>query len=166
MRVAPCLALSKGSGLSELTATLLLVVVTLVAGSILYFYLSGQTPNTQSAASEAASVVNSAGGNPATSFYASAEVSANVISCVDSDGTCTIQLTNIGSANTEATGCIFSGGGGSGNLSPSPAQVIAGGTVQVTCTATGNHGNGVGITVTGSIELSNGASVPWTGTWQ
>jgi len=142
----------------------LLIVVTLVAGATLYFYLSGQTPSTQSVASEAASVVNSAGGSPATSFYASAEVSASVVSCVDSDGTCTIQLTNTGSANTEATGCVLSGG--SGVLSPSPAQVTAGGITQVTCTATGGQGDGAGKSVVGSIELGNGATVPWTGTWQ
>lgn len=158
--------LTRSLGLSELTATILLLVVTLVAGMALYFYLSGQTPNTQSAASEAASVVNSVGGNPATSFYASAEVSASVISCVQGDGTCTIQLTNTGSANTQAMGCIFSGGGGLGNLSPSPSQVTAGGNVQVTCTTTSGHGNGAGTTVTGSIELSDGATVPWIGTWQ
>lgn len=151
-------------GLSELTATLLLVVVTLVAGLVLYVYLSGQTPSTPSAASEAASVVNSVGGNPATQFYASPLVSASVISCIDSDGACTIQLTNTGSSSPDATGCIL--GGTSGNLSPSPAQVTAGGTTQVTCTAASGHGDGVGTMVTGTIELSDGAPVEWTGTWQ
>ena len=153
-------------GLSELTATLLLLVVTLVAGAVLYVFLTGQAPSTQSAASEAASVVNSAGGNPATQFYGSAQVSASVVSCIDSDGACTIRLTNTGSANTDATGCIFMGGGGSGSLSPSPAQVTAGGTAQVTCTAASGHGNGAGTMVTGSIELSDGATVEWTGTWE
>jgi len=155
------------SGLSELTAALLILVVTLVAGLSLFVYLSGQTPSPQGAASTAASIVNSAGGNPATQFYASAQVSASIISCIDNDGTCMIQLSNTGTADTAATGCIFlGGGGGAGNLSPGTAQVTAGETTQVTCTAAGGHGSGPGTMVTGSIELSNGATVEWTGSWQ
>jgi len=167
MRAVLGLPLHRESGLSELTATLLILVVTLVAGLTFYAYLSGQAPSPQGAASTAASIVNSAGGNPATQFYASAQVSASVVSCINSDGVCTIQLTNTGSANTAATGCIFlGGGGGAGDLSPSSAQVTAGGTAQVTCTAASGQGNGSGTMVTGSIELSNGATVEWTGTWQ
>jgi len=159
--------MNRRPGLSELTATLLIVVVTLVAGLALYVYLSGQTPSPQSAASEAASVISSVGGNPATQFYASAQVSASVVGCDNDDGSCTIQLTNTGSANTDAIGCFFMGtAGGAGTISPSPAPVVAGGTVQVTCAAAGARGTGAGTMVTGSIELSNGATVEWTGTWQ
>ncbi len=156
------------TALSALMATVILVAITLVAGVALYEYLiSGQAPSTQSAARAAASVVNSAGGNPQGSFYATAQVSASGVSCSNGSGVCTIQLTNTGSANTQANGCIFSGnGGGAGNLSPNLAELTAGSSTEVTCTGPSGHGNGSGTQVTGSILLSNGASVAWTGTWQ
>ncbi len=149
-------------------ATVILVAITLIAGVALYVYLiSGQAPSTQNAASAAASVVNSAGGNPQGSFYATAQVSASGVNCSDGTGVCTIQLTNTGSANTQANGCYLSGsGGGTGTLSPNPAEVPAGGAAQVTCTSPAGHGSGPGSQSTGSILLGNGATVAWSGTWQ
>ncbi len=164
----PAIRRRERPALSALMATVVLVAITLVAGVALYVYLiSGQAPSTQNAASAAASVVNSAGGNPQSSFHATAQVSAGGISCSDGNGVCTIQLTNTGSANTLANGCYLSGsGGGMGTLSPNPAEVPAGGSTQVTCTSPAGHGSGPGSRVTGSILLSNGATVAWTGDWQ
>jgi hypothetical protein len=135
-----------------------------ILGAALYVvYFSGQGATVQSAASQAYSVVNSAGGNPANSFYATAQVSATVVACDHADGKCTIQLTNTGSANTQANGCFISGG--EGTISPSQALVQAGSSTQVTCTTAGGQGS-LGNQVTGLILLSNGASVSWIGTWQ
>lgn len=152
-------------GLSELLAVVVLLAVTLTVGVLLYIYLN-QPANVGSAASEAASVVNSAGGNPATEFYANAEVSASGVSCSVATGTCAIELTDTGSANAQANGCLFSGGGGTGLLSPNPATLTAGGSVQVTCTIQSAAGRSSGSQVAGSIILSNGATVPWVGNWQ
>jgi hypothetical protein len=93
-----------------------------------------------------------------------AEVSATSVSCIDSDGVCTIQLTNTGSANTNADGCTISGS--EGILSPSPVLIQAGSSAQVTCATGSGQGRGAGNAVSGSIPLTNGASVEWVGTWQ
>jgi hypothetical protein len=146
-------------------AVVALLAVTLVVGALLYAYFN-QPASVGNAASEAASVVNSAGGNPATSFYANAEVSATGVSCIVATGACSIDLTNAGSADTQASGCLFSGGGGSDLLSPNPATVPAGGSVQVTCTIQSASVRVVGNQVAGSILLSNGATISWAGTWQ
>ncbi len=153
-------------GLSELTAALLICAITLVVGAALYgLYFSGQNATSQNAASQAASFVNSAGGNPANSFYATAQVSAAQVSCTSRTGACSILLTNSGSANTNANGCYF-GGFGQGALSPNPATVPAGGSVEVVCTTSNGVGGASGAAATGSISLSNGALVEWVGTWQ
>ena len=157
--------LEKRPGLSELTAVIVLCAITLIAGILLYeLVFSGQGAATQNAASEAQSVVNSAGGNPANQYYTSAQVSASVTSCDSSTGVCTIQLTNTGSANTEAIGCTFSGSG-AGTLSPNPSELAEGTTSQVTCATSSGQGSASGGQVTGMILLSNGASVDWIGNW-
>ncbi len=157
--------MNRKGGLSKLSAAVILVAVALVAGVLLYeVYFTGQGTTTAQAASQAESAVNSAGGNPAGSFYATAQVSASVMSCTSASGTCTIQLANTGEANTQANGCSFSGKG-SGTITPNPAEVQAGASVQIQCTESSGQGGVSGSTVTGSVYLSDGASVEWVGTW-
>jgi len=157
--------MDRRTGLSEMTAVVLLCVITLIAGIALYEILfSSQGATTQNAASQAESVVNSAGGNPANQYYSSAQVSASVLSCSSSTGVCTIQLTNTGSASAEAVDCTFSGSG-AGTLSPNPSELTAGTSSQVTCAMSGGQGGSSGSQVTGMVILSNGASVDWIGTW-
>ncbi|HXW95884.1 MAG TPA: archaellin/type IV pilin N-terminal domain-containing protein [Nitrososphaerales archaeon] len=160
--------MSGRAGLSDYTATVLLIVITLVAGATLYAYFTqGPSPSVQSAASAAESVVNSIGSNQIGNFENEARVSANVVSCDNADGACVIELTNSGTMNTDVEGCSFSSAGASqGSLSPTGVEVPSGGSTQVTCTEPSSQGTGSGAQVAGSILLSNGATVPWSGTWQ
>jgi flagellin-like protein len=156
--------LAKKRGLSELTATIILIVIAVIVGAVVYeLYISSQHSTAQSAASQAYSVVNSAGGNPASSFYANAEVSVTVIACDQANGKCTLQLTNTGNADAQANGCTISGA--QGTISPNPALIQAGSSAQVTCAGSVGQGS-PGSQVSGLVLLSNGFSASWTGTWQ
>jgi hypothetical protein len=103
------------------------------------------------------------------SFTSTAEVSSSVVTCSPLvPAYCIVDLVNTGSASTSVTGCSLTVGGNSvaGTVSPTNPVVPAGGSVEVTCTLpSGESGGPSGSIVTGMIELSNGASVPFAGTW-
>src|SRR5215471_2528718 len=148
------------TGLSELMAVVLLMVITLVAGFFLYQYYFSQAPNTQQIATSAESFVNSVVNSQGNNFEATAQVSASLISCSNSNGVCVIDLTNTGTANTLANACVFSGPmGGQGSLSPPSSEVVAGSSTRVNCATQSSQGSGMGAPVSGSVLLSNGASV-------
>jgi hypothetical protein len=100
----------------------------------------------------------------------SAQVSAQVTQCShNANGTdsCTVTLTNSGTANTAATACFLSVSGVAtqGTLTgPAktsiPASASATGACRVTAAA-----QTVGSQAVGSFSLSNGGSVPFSGTW-
>ena len=105
------------------------------------------------------------------SFTSSAQVSAQVISCVSANGAntshafCTVRLTNIGTSNAVANACSLQIAGVSqaGTLGGTKA-VPAGGLAILHCTGS-TVGNTAGATALGSFSMSNGASVPFTGVW-
>jgi sulfite exporter TauE/SafE len=97
-----------------------------------------------------------------------ASVSVSSIHCTDVNVTCSIELVNSGTASVVVIGCIVSTAGGpiSGRLSPNSATVQAPGNAQVACFFPAGKGTGVDTSATGSIQLSNGGSVPWTAVWK
>ncbi len=96
------------------------------------------------------------------SYATSPEVSAQFVGCSSSasGGVCNVLLNNIGARNVDTAGsCIENsrlGSVGSGGTVP------AGGTLNVSCTVTGFTIQS-GDLVTGSVSLSNGASVYFAG---
>lgn len=152
-------------GLSELTGAVILIAITLVAGVALYgLYFSGPG-TTGGAASTLQGVVNPAVNNQqANSYYSAPRVTVAQVSCVSSDGACTIQLMNTGSSDATAYGCSI--GGGTGALSPDPATITAGASATVTCSTQSGAGGGPGSMVSGQVLLTDGTTLPWSGSWQ
>jgi hypothetical protein len=153
-------------GLSALVGTVILLAITLVIGVALWAYFAGQPASAGSAATSAAKAVGSAVNQQQSGLYATPRVSVIGVSCSDMAGTCSLQLSNTGNANTEAIGCSYSGSeGGPGTLSPNPAEILAGGSAQVTCMTGSGSGSGSGSPVSGIVELSDGTTAPWSGSW-
>ena len=103
------------------------------------------------------------------SFTSSAQVSAQVTACSISGKVCTLTLTNTGTSNAVANACsiqdqgVASAGNVGGTTSFPAGQTATG----FTCTIapTGGVHSVAGSQVVGSISLSNGANVPFTGVW-
>jgi len=101
------------------------------------------------------------------SFTSSAQVSASVVSCTHygngTDG-CILTLRNTGTSNVSVTGCsIHIGGSATTGVAGTP-KVPASGAATEGCNAAG-AAQTVGSQAVGSISLSNGASVPFSGVW-
>jgi len=102
------------------------------------------------------------------SFTSSAQVSGSVTTCTGAtNAVCTVNLLNIGTANVTPTGCAVSLGGSNkvGAVATVSGSLNAGSHGQYTCTVTGTAENSVGSQAVGSFTLSNGATIPFVGTW-
>ena len=104
------------------------------------------------------------------SFTSSATVTASVVTCSNSalNGTkafCILSAYNSGTANTSVSSCSLTIGGANqvGTLGKT-ISIPAGNTVTIHCTGS-TAGNSIGSMAVGSLSLTNGASVPFTGTW-
>jgi len=110
------------------------------------------------------------------SFTSSAQVSASVSSC-HANGTtevCTLTLTNTGTSNVAETACTIQVSGAAasgafvyGKIGAVLQTNIPAGTSQfgATCTVTTAVTPAIGSQAIGSLALSNGASVPYSGVW-
>jgi flagellin-like protein len=109
------------------------------------------------------------------SFTSSAQVSAQVTSCKAGAGSaahnneCILTLRNTGTSNVAVTGCSVQIGGaavaGNGLAAPLPT-ITASSSVSFTCfQLAATTGQTIGSQAVGSVSLSNGASVPFSGTW-
>jgi len=103
------------------------------------------------------------------SFTSSAQVSAQVTSCsrIAGNEVCSVTLTNSGTSNAAATVCSIqlSGTAAAGTVTGTPLNVPASGNVGAVCTVTAGAAQTAGSQAVGSFSLSNGASVPFSGTW-
>jgi len=102
------------------------------------------------------------------SFTSSAQVSAQVTRCTyvsATNSTCLVQLTNSGTSNVLATSCSvqMSGAAAAGTLGATKSVPASGGN-PVRCSVAGAQQT-VGSQVVGSLAMSNGASVPFSGVW-
>lgn len=102
------------------------------------------------------------------SFTSSAQVSAQALTCNHGNATanCLVVLRNTGTTNAGVTGCSIQVSGVTvvGTLSPLAPTVTASGSRNVGCQAAGAAQTS-GSQAVGSFSLSNGASVPFSGTW-
>jgi hypothetical protein len=103
-------------------------------------------------------------------FPSSAIVSVNSVSCNSSTLVCNVILVNTGTAETSVLGCNLIYGGtsfagsvrGDGARSvPAPGQAVA------ICDVSGASSlrPPAGSSLTGSLTMSNGATIPFTGVW-
>ena len=150
--------------MSELVATLVLIVIAVIAAAAVLEYLESSSGNTPGAASSLASIVSSEG-NQVGNIGGTAYVSATVLACQSSDGTCTLRLTNVGTEDADVSACAISGTAAA-TVSPNDAVIGGGESLQVECAASGATAPTQGTVVLGSVTLGNGAVVPWSGTWQ
>jgi len=104
-------------------------------------------------------------------FTTTAQVSASVVSCVSKNGAnvavCTVSLTNTGSGNTAVNACYISVAGvnTAGTWAKTGGTDLkAGDNLAGTCTLT-IAGNSVGSQAIGSVSLTNGGSVEFSGVW-
>jgi hypothetical protein len=136
------------------------LVVILLAGALGAYLLlapstSGNTTTDHSSSSSSATL--QVQGAPA-------HVTVSNVSCNSSQGTCVVSLVNSGGA-VEATGCTMNGS--AGVLAPKPASIPAGGLVNVTCAPSSGTSLSIpGYHLNGSIQLGDGSSVEFVGTWQ
>jgi hypothetical protein len=95
---------------------------------------------------------------------ATAQIAASVVTCNADKGACVITLVNTGGTAVGASGCTLNGL--PGVFVPAPGDVPPGGSVNVSCApSTGGAIPIPGFHVEGSIQLSDGSSVHYTGTW-
>jgi len=101
-------------------------------------------------------------------FTKTAEVQSSAVACSGAGKDCSLSLINSGTANTATAGeCTISYGGSTyqGTLTGG-GNVIAGGSLTVTCTAPGTAPAGVpGGSVTGSVTLANGGTDYFSGSF-
>lgn len=93
-----------------------------------------------------------------------AQVTASVVTCNADSKACIIKLVNTGGAAVGATGCTLNGL--PGFFVPPPGEIPPGGAVNVSCSP--SEGGAIpipGFHVEGFIQLSDGSSVHYTGTW-
>jgi hypothetical protein len=151
---------------AEMKGSLVAVLVVILLGVAGGAYLLLHSPSTSSTS-------NSTGTNQSTSSTSSAipqiqgtpaHVTLNNVMCTSNQGACVISLVNSG-GTTEATGCTINGS--PGVLAPKPSSVPAGGLVNVSCAPSSGAALSIpGFHVSGSIQFSDGSSVPFTGTWK
>jgi hypothetical protein len=100
-------------------------------------------------------------------FCPSAQVSASVDSCTQAGQkmVCSLTWFNTGTSNVSVVGCtIRVGGTATVGTVGGETSLDAGTEGKVTCTASGT-GPSAGAAISGSVDLSNGASVPFAGVW-
>jgi flagellin-like protein len=137
----------KSKAITPVLATVILIAVTLVSALAAAGYMFGLLGT----------------------FANSAVVSAGAASCSGTPEVCTLFLHNIGSASTTITGtCSLKFGGASyqGSSAVVSGNLNSGNVASITCTAPGGAHANSGSQITGSITLSNGAQVLYSGSAQ
>jgi len=135
----------KRKAISPVLATVILIAITLIAAIAIAGFVFGLFGT----------------------FTKTATVVGSTVSCTDAAGVCQVTLTNTGNANTATGGTCTESYGGASYV----GVVTHGGTVgagaaglTITCTPTGGAALNAGELVTGSVALTNGGSVLFSGT--
>jgi len=135
----------KRKAISPVLATVILIAITLIAAIAIAGFVFGLFGT----------------------FTKTATVVGSTVSCTDATGVCQVTLTNTGNSNTATTGtCSESYGGTTYQGVITHGGTIASGApgVTVTCTPTGAAVLNSGELVTGSVALTNGGSILFSGT--
>jgi len=139
----------KRKAISPVLATVILIAITLIAAIAIAGFVFGLFG----------------------SFTSSAQVSASVTSCVKATGLCTLTLTNSGTSNVVSNSCRIqdlgtSAAGTIAFVAPSTTLTVpAGGVAHQSCSLGAASNSAVGSQAIGSIGMSNGATVPFSGVW-
>jgi len=146
---------SRRKAISPVLATVILIAITLIAAIAIAGFVFGLFG----------------------SFTSSAQVSAQVTSCTAynapptlnhaNNNQCTVVLTNTGTSNVQVVGGSVQIGGVAVACNAAPTGTIsASSSLSVTCLqAAATNAQTVGSQAIGQFSLSNGASVPFSGTW-
>jgi archaeal type IV pilus assembly protein PilA len=135
----------KRRGISPVLAEVILIAITLIAAVAITGFVFGLF----------------------SSFTHTAEVMATVVSC-DSGSTnsCTLTLSNTGTASVNVIAGSISYGGATYSLTGYAGTVTAGSSLTRAVAWTGGGTASAGEGFTGSVALANGGSVPFTGIFQ
>ena len=136
----------KRKAISPVLATVILIAITLIAAIAIAGFVFGLFG----------------------SFTSTARVSVSVTSCAfgATNEACILSAINTGTANVNAVSCSLTYGGTTyaGTITGAPAAIGATSTaVSLTCTGP-TTAAGAGVSVVGSVALSNGGSAPFSGT--
>jgi len=138
-----------------------LVVLLLAGAGGAYLFL--HSPPTSSRSSDTGTSASTSSTSLVVA-HTPANVTASFVACIANKGTCTITLVNSGGTAIGATGCTLNGL--PGVFTPGPGSVPPGGLVNVSCApSTGGAIPIPGFHVEGFIQLSDGSSVHYTGSW-
>jgi len=152
-----------------------LVVVVLVAGAGAYLFFDAPSPSTSRLSDDITTSQTSSStiSIPQTQSTQSskykitattAQVTAGVVNCNANQGTCVITLVNAGGTSVVATSCTLNGQ--PGVFAPAPSNIPPDSSVNVSCAPSAGGAIPIpGFHVGGSIELSDGSSVHYIGTW-
>ncbi|QQG49312.1 MAG: type IV pilin N-terminal domain-containing protein [archaeon] len=136
---------SDRKAISPVLATVILIAITLVAAVAIAGFVFGLFG----------------------SFTNTAQVSASNVSCDAASGRCTVGLLNTGTSNTSTTGSCsetYSGATQTSNNSTQAVVTAGAGAVSFTCSFAWVPGTS-GSQVTGSISLTNGGNVLFSGSF-
>jgi len=136
----------KRKAISPVLATVILIAITLIAAIAIAGFVFGLFG----------------------SFTSSARVSAAVTTCTRaSPATCNLSVQNTGTSNVAATACFININGVSttGTVGGTSAYTAGAGAVSTTCSIAATTGGAAGSSVVGSLQLTNGATVPFTAVW-
>jgi flagellin-like protein len=98
------------------------------------------------------------------SFTSSARISATSVTCASASGQCTVYLLNTGSSNAQATtSCSETYKGVVHAVTNATAVIVTSGAAAIAYTCTVHGSTSAGSAVTGSVSLSNGGQVPFSG---
>jgi hypothetical protein len=144
-----------------LVAVLLVVLLAGAGGAYLLLH-SSSPPNTSTGTG-----INESASSSSTPQVqgAPAHVTVSHVSCNSNQALCVISLVNSGGTAVGATGCTLNGS--PGVFAPKPSNIPPQALVNVSCSpSNGNALSIPGFHVTGTILLSDGSSVQYTGSWQ
>lgn len=135
---------SKRKAISPILATVILIAITLVAAVAMAGFVFGLFGTLSSGAN----------------------VQVSVTSCTGSSGICVLALSNTGSAPATANSCTIYGASAGVTGTTSVGAGKSG--VAVTCTITTlpSGGFAAGTMMTGTVAMSNGIAIPFTGIWR
>jgi len=134
----------KRKAISPVLATVILIAITLIAAIAIAGFVFGLFGT----------------------FTKTATVVGSTVSCNDTTGFCTVDLINSGNANTATSGgCTESFGGATyqGTVTAGTIVPAGGGGVPLTCTLPHSEALVGGESVTGSVTLTNGGLVLFSG---
>jgi len=145
-----------------LVAALVVILLAGAGGAYLFLHSASASGRSSTVTSQSTSSTSS---SISQIQNTPAHVTVSFVACTSDKGTCVITMMNSGGTAVRATGCTMSGL--SGVLVSGPSSIPPGGIVNVSCApSTGGAIPIPGFHAEGLIQLSDGSSVQFTGSWK